>query len=405
MPQTPSEELVDELCKRSFLSLWSYANPIGKDGDELCDLLVVCDPDVIVFSVKETKLKSSSTVDKQRWTRKAIVDSTRQINGAEKWIKKNNRVIRSDGGDGIPFPSSDRMRLHRIAVALGGKGIVDIPQGEYGRGFVHVLEEEGLHIALQELDTITDFVNYLAEKEKFLSAMGESEQITVKREASLLAAYIHKGRSLDDITVAEIPESAWEELTAKPEFLRRKEEDRVAYLWDKLIEHLAEHIKGGTLEFDASIDDAERVVRVMARENRFSRRVLARSFEDAHQQRAGKIRARAVLSPSPQIAYVFLFAEGGRNRKARRQELYDRCLVTRDSYKERDIVIGLAIDPHDSSDGFSLDALFFQADWSNEIESLAGAIRTNLGLFAKPIEHRSITDEFPSVGGGEEQNS
>jgi hypothetical protein len=48
-----SEEYLARLCRRSFLSLWSYPTPQGKNaGKELCDCLVVCDPDVIIFSVK-----------------------------------------------------------------------------------------------------------------------------------------------------------------------------------------------------------------------------------------------------------------------------------------------------------------------------------------------------------------
>ena len=38
---TPSEEMVFSLCRKSFLSLWSYANPLRAPGKELCDVLVV----------------------------------------------------------------------------------------------------------------------------------------------------------------------------------------------------------------------------------------------------------------------------------------------------------------------------------------------------------------------------
>ena len=35
----PSERFVYSACKASFLSLWSYANPRGEPGKELCDIL------------------------------------------------------------------------------------------------------------------------------------------------------------------------------------------------------------------------------------------------------------------------------------------------------------------------------------------------------------------------------
>jgi hypothetical protein len=65
---TESEELVYRLCTKSFLSLWSYPNPRGKRGKELCDILVVCEPDIIIFSVKEAAFKD--TGNKVAWERR-----------------------------------------------------------------------------------------------------------------------------------------------------------------------------------------------------------------------------------------------------------------------------------------------------------------------------------------------
>jgi hypothetical protein len=52
-----AEEFVFHICRETFLSLWSYANPLGKNGKELCDILIVCDPDIVIFSVKEIEFK------------------------------------------------------------------------------------------------------------------------------------------------------------------------------------------------------------------------------------------------------------------------------------------------------------------------------------------------------------
>ena len=51
-----SEKYVADICTKSFLSLWCYANPQGRSsGKELCDFLVICDPDVVIVSVKDIK--------------------------------------------------------------------------------------------------------------------------------------------------------------------------------------------------------------------------------------------------------------------------------------------------------------------------------------------------------------
>ena len=57
---TASEQFVYDVCQKSFLSLWSYVNPQGEhSGRELCDILVVCDPHVVVISVKDIALTTS----------------------------------------------------------------------------------------------------------------------------------------------------------------------------------------------------------------------------------------------------------------------------------------------------------------------------------------------------------
>lgn len=66
MALTFSEALVERLCHQSFLSLWSYANPRAGAGKELCDLLVVCEPDLVIFSVKEIGLATPATSDEEQ---------------------------------------------------------------------------------------------------------------------------------------------------------------------------------------------------------------------------------------------------------------------------------------------------------------------------------------------------
>ena len=84
-----SEQWVYDICRQSFLSLWSYVNPQGRDpGKELCDILVVCDPHVIVISVKEVEYIEDEDTDVyfERWRRKAIDASLKQIKGAIRWL-------------------------------------------------------------------------------------------------------------------------------------------------------------------------------------------------------------------------------------------------------------------------------------------------------------------------------
>jgi len=42
-----------KVCERTFLSLWSYPNLYQEAGKELCDLLVVFDRHILIFSDKD----------------------------------------------------------------------------------------------------------------------------------------------------------------------------------------------------------------------------------------------------------------------------------------------------------------------------------------------------------------
>ena len=72
---TASEQLLAELCEKSFLSVWSYPNLCRKQGKELTDLLVVFGDDVILFSDKSRKAMTCSRVTDGNPARKSSIDS------------------------------------------------------------------------------------------------------------------------------------------------------------------------------------------------------------------------------------------------------------------------------------------------------------------------------------------
>lgn len=86
---TAAERYLGDLCERSFLSLWSYPRvykdqrlPNGKAiGKELCDLLVVFDNHIIIFSDKHCRFSDSEDLIRawKRWYKNTIADSARQV--------------------------------------------------------------------------------------------------------------------------------------------------------------------------------------------------------------------------------------------------------------------------------------------------------------------------------------
>ena len=125
---TASERYLKKLCDRTFLSLWSYPNVYrdqgGKgDGKEVCDLLVVFENHVIIFSDKDCAFPDSGdlTKDWSRWFKRAVKKSADQVWGAERWIRQHPDRLFTDRACErefpIDLPAPDEAIFHRIVVA------------------------------------------------------------------------------------------------------------------------------------------------------------------------------------------------------------------------------------------------------------------------------------------------
>lgn len=398
-PVNDAEKFVYQICRQSFLSLWSYHNPRGKDAKkELCDILVICDPDVIIISVKEIELKNSGNIstDIDRWRKRAIEESVKQIYGAERWISSATHVKRNDGSIGLPFPEKKVRRIHRVAIALGGDGNVPLHFGNFGKGFVHVFDRIAFNIILNELDTIVDFVNYLIEKETlYLSGIKTEFQ---GGEEDLLALYLHKGRKFPtNYETLIINDTLWKDFANKKECKAKKIADEDSYVWDRLLKILSDNILHGHIEFGPSLNDSELSVRIIARENRFSRRLLGKSFKefiDLSMQK--KVRSRMALSTSD-VTYVFLAMRHGEDRQFRVSELGGRCFVARGIHRDRKTVIGIATEQYEHGKGFSFDLIYmYHEQWTEEDQKQMEYAQRKFGYFLNPQLKKSHEDEYPT---------
>jgi hypothetical protein len=271
---TASERYLGELCKRSFLSLWSYPGIYrdqGRlaskgDGKEVCDLLVVFENHIIIFSDKHCQFPNSGDLQKDwgRWYRRAIRDSAKQVWGAERWIKHFPDCLFLDRECKvrfpIPLPDPSRAIFHRIVVAhdasrrfrelFGGSGSLmiasdvigdahfDMPfmmgQVDPGRGYVHVFDDTALEIVMSTLDTITDFTGYLTKKEQFLTG---NIRVAAAGEEELLAVYLRKlnASGEHDFVIdgnydnVVFDEGMWKAFQKRPERLAQIESNEISY--------------------------------------------------------------------------------------------------------------------------------------------------------------------------------
>lgn len=369
---TTSERYLARLADRTFLNLWSYPNAFNdrgatdaQHGKELCDLLVVCGDDVLIFSDKSVTWPSGEDTSLcwARWYRRAVEHSIKQLRGAERWLRLYPERIFIDPACSCrlpaPLPPPDRLRVHLIAIALGAQDacskhyndrngslmVATNLQGsahtnpqdpqyrpfcfgdvEPSGSFVHVFDETALTLVMREMDTVSDFVRYLSER---AAAIREQRVFMAASEAEMLAFYL----SHEDADGAHVfptvlgpynlPEPIslvaghYAEYRASEACRVKTAANRVSYAWDRLITTFSNNVIAGTsVAIDGAeprADHAERALRGMALENRTMRRALAETFLDAlrvaeveRQDRFARVVLPMGCAADPECAYVFL---------------------------------------------------------------------------------------------------
>ena len=468
---TPSERHLARLAEGTFLNLWSYPNPYraqkvrgGSDGKELCDLLVVCDPHIVLFSEKRIGWPDKPLdVAWPRWFRKAVSAAADQLRGAERWIVDFPDRIFLDPSCTVPLPlvlpPSIRRRLHRVVVSggaaaackdhfRGGSGsflikpdvvaddhcnvacprympfaVGDIePSGD----FVHVFDEVALEIVMSELDTISDFTDYLDKRSAFI----RSGKLTIAHgEEDMLADYAThinesgehdfvppSGQTWDDVEGIGIG-SSYSSFTTNPQYIAKKEADKVSYVWDRLIETFTDNMLGGTSIVLAghsySLTNSELAVRFMALERRFRRRSYGTAILGALETgEHHDVFFRAMISREGatgcETGFFFMtlkyldWMEKERGYEAYRQartkylEVYAKALLTKHPYLQR--VIGIATEPANQGRGSSEDCIYAeQADWSDEDRENIQADCDALGIMRSLVPKNYHADEFPEA--------
>jgi hypothetical protein len=370
---TPSERYLAVLADRTFLNLWSYPNLFvdrkqgGKgDGKELCDLLVVCGDDIIIFSDKSIEWPNGADFETAwcRWYRRAIEKSVSQIGGAERWLAQFPDRIFLDPSctEKLPLalPPVDRRRVHGVIVGLGARaacaahypgssgsflvtpdlkgkqhldpksagflpfGIGDVrPDGS----FIHVFDDRALDLVMSELDTLIDFTEYLTKREKIIRS---GRLLPVTGEEELLGYYmtsygpneIHdfvkpRGGEWQEGEHLLVPEGTFAGLANQPAYKAKKKADEVSYAWDRLIEQFSNNILAGTSVHvfgeDPGAAEAEQALRTLALEPRVQRRLLGdglinamRRAEELAQDRFVRVALPGPHSADRSVGYVFL---------------------------------------------------------------------------------------------------
>lgn len=378
-----AEQLVQDLALKTFLIDWCYLNPRLPDGKELCDLLVMFDNIAIIWGVKDLKLDETG-----KYKKSEIEKNLRQISGARRQLFELKTKIELENprrGKEL-FDPATISEIYLISVLMGEEQDLFRFIERVKNYTVHVFTQGFTGIILDELDTISDFCEYLHDKEDFINK--QSQKISIYGgEEELLTYYLMNNRSFERLrkftNILFLEGGSWKHFQKKPEYKAKKLQDEISYIWDNIINTI--HTGGS---------EYEEVARELARPNRFERRMLSKAFFNAHvkaQNRTGWFSRRL---PSERVTYCFAFLDDKYPMEYRKSLLRTICWIARGKFQNNRKVIGIATEktimPECSYDIFLID----KTNWTDEDQKEADKLQKIMPLCGPPHEFHEY--EYPN---------
>ena len=279
---------------------------------------------------------------------------------------------------------------------------------------------------MKELDTITDFTDYLEKRAAFIRSGRLRE---AHGEESLLAYYAVRINDTGDHDFVDdgvahavtITRHHYDFLTKNPRYIAKKAADQVSYLWDNLIEIFTKPMLDGTsitldgYEFDLKKNEIG--ARHMALLSRFARQCNGEAVRGAltkgiSTDRFFRMMLGTAGSKGSETAFFIMTLKyldwmeekGGyehyRLKQSELAEVYARGLLERFPYLEQ--VIGISCEPPHQGRGSSQDLLYAkQYAWSEEDRASIRDDCKRYGVLKEEIKQTAWQgEEFPELGNG-----
>lgn len=389
-----AEEYLLALATKTFLTDWCYPSPKLANGKELCDLLIVFDDTVIIWQVKDLKLDEHG-----KYSASEVEKNFRQLAGARRMMFDVKAPLDLTN----PRRGTERFDPATISHVYLVSGFLGEPEdyhtlfGEAKSHKVHVFTREFTEVILSELDTISDFTHYLATKQSnILDNAGNRQIIISGGEDELLALYIRNNRSLPmfgpGLVLVTIDEGHWEDLQQNPDYLAKKQADKMSYLWDQIID-------GAHQSGDPQYEIA---AREMARLNRFERRGLSQFMMDAwhkaqqvYAQKGNVFRRTVAISGT---TYCFAFADKHTiSPISRKNMLMAYCFISRGvpQFSGNEKVIGIATEIQHEESGSNDLVYLHWPEWTEEDEKRASELRDEYNIGKNASLNQVHVSEYP----------
>jgi hypothetical protein len=246
--------------------------------------------------------------------------------------------------------------------------------------------------------------------DKLVSAAGEEE---------LLPYYLtHMGvddkHCFPDTNKSEVyvfEDGLWEDFSNDSRKKVQLEANEISYFWDHLIENFTKHIHNGTSQFmsDANLETQEKMLRLLAKENRTKRRLLSESLFGLIKKTPPHIKSSRTVLPScnGDPHYLFLLVPEMKDkdyeeyRLFRRKLLEEQCKITKINCPDAKIILGIATESGNPSER-SEDFLYLDTqDWNDEELEQVTKLKDEyeaIGLLGKYELFAGTVYEYPTDG-------
>lgn len=302
------EQLVYDIIEKAIPDIFCYPSPKDLYGDkkEICDLIIIIDEILILISVKNYEFKGIYS----RYFNNTIAKAINQLYGAERKLFGNKEIFLEHPKLGVKkFRKAKIKKIFSIIVNLG-EGVKYYPFNKStsnGR-FVSIFDKLTFQNLIKELDTISDLIKYLEDREEVFKNsdtiilpldeydFDENDSIQfsnhsidgIKKpqnsipilisgnELDLLALYLKNNRSFPDVFKEKkydyfcwVCDGDWDNYLRQREVIAKKVFDKKSYFIDDFIKkELLPTYK----------DDAEDCVIFLSLLNRFERRYISKPF-------------------------------------------------------------------------------------------------------------------------------
>lgn len=415
-----SESVVHAICEKIFLSDFVVPNPKYKKNNqekEIADTLILFDTHLIGFQTKsktETKkISEKNDADIGRIINQ-IAKGIKQLKSIKTAIEAHEKLSVTNKIDiEITFDTSTVQKITGIVILdlLGEEQFDDEEKTEILGGFerhfgipVHIFLRSDLELISTEIDTPTDFIQYL-EKREILYDKGILMPTVSERD--FLAVYklqpgLIKEALTGKVDGVAIAEGHWDMYTTKLEELRneRTKQNHESYFVDRIIKEMHKTIGYESPELEGihprndikqgSVDGYLKCVTALSKLNRLERRavgcVLYRNLK-----KADETGFSAALYQSPDTKKGIFILASNRSRRERATALYNLTAMAY-CYYDLSEIAGIATD-NLSASGRSYDFAFLKdVDFENRSE-LAAAGKANFAS-GKQFNFNEYTGEM-----------